>query len=420
MKLNFSNINILVAGDVILDEYIIGDVTRISPEAPVPVLKHTENKSTLGGAANVANNLISLGCNVTIVGTVGKDLNGKNIKQLLTNKGIKAKLIKLDNHPTTTKTRVLSHGHQICRIDIEKVNNDNSEILKRLLIFNIDFQEFDALIISDYSKGFIDQEVSQYLINQFREINKPIIVDPKKLDWKVYEAANIITPNFKEFSKTANISTNDIESIVKAGKEIIETYNLDNILVTRSEKGMLWIDRNHYINIDAKAKEVFDVSGAGDTVIATLAACISNGYTINKALNYANKAASIVVGKIGTIPITIGEIKRMMNMEYRSFTDLDDILKEINIGKNNVILSKFEDANFLSINNLKTYKRQKEDLLFIAILSDEYYLLKFGEKPTFLAQEKLTLFSHLDFIDGVTRIDNLEQEKLIVNKLIKK
>jgi D-beta-D-heptose 7-phosphate kinase / D-beta-D-heptose 1-phosphate adenosyltransferase len=423
MDLNFSDINILVVGDIILDKYIIGDVNRISPEAPVPVIKYDKNFSSLGGAANVANNLVKLGCSIDLLGLIGKsDDEGNQVRHLLLECGIRDKLIDIDSIPTITKTRIISSGHQICRIDQEKVFDNNSLILSLIKKMNLKFEEYDVLVLSDYNKGIIQSEVSSFLINKFNELGKKIIIDPKKDDWSIYKRASIITPNFKEFTTIAKYCPNTEKEIVSHGRKIINKYDLQNILVTRSEKGMLWVDKDTHINIKTEAKEVFDVSGAGDTVIATLSACIAKGVNVEKSINYANIAASIVVGKTGTCPVTLKELKSKINNVPDKYVEIS-YLKSNYFDKKDtdftVVLSVLEDNSFGYIENLKSHKNGNGHNLFLAVYSDNYFEFKFKKKPTFKAFDKITLFSHLDFIDGVTLITNVEDETLINQSNIK-
>jgi rfaE bifunctional protein kinase chain/domain len=409
MMLDFSKINILVAGDVILDNYILGNVSRISPEAPVPVVKHTESKTTLGGATNVANNLIKLGCKVTILGLIGNDVNGATMRSQLKKNRIQNELIEIHSFPTISKTRIVSNGHQICRVDHEEPFNDNVELLDLLVNKNINYSKFDILILSDYNKGFIDSEVSQFLIKVFSESNKKVIVDPKKKDWRLYRYASCITPNFKEFSELVDNPKDELDTIIHEARIIIKKFKLESLLITRSEKGMVWVDHTDFINIKAKAKEVFDVSGAGDTVIATLAASYAKGLDINKSLHLANIAAGIVVGKVGTVPIEIDELQTAFDDAESNFVEISSLIKRRR--KNvNIVVSKIEENSFDFIKTIKSNIGNDNGEVIIAVHSDEYFEKKFNKKPKFCASDKLKLYSHLDFINGVTVISSKDQE----------
>jgi len=312
-KLDFSKVSILVVGDLMLDKYYFGTVNRISPEAPVPVVKVNREIYTLGGAGNVANNIVKLGAKVYLIGAVGKDANQNIIRKLLSENRINYYLLERDL-PTITKTRVIGNNQQIVRIDFEEIKLLEQKELKRIQQYILSIiNKVDCLVISDYGKGMISFELSQFVITQAKEKNLPVIVDPKDNDWSKYKGATIITPNLKEFSDLLKVEIkNDDKEIETYGQEVRRKYNLPYLLVTRSEKGMSLIAENKVYHIRSKAKEVYDVSGAGDTVVATLATAISARINILDAIKIANTAAGIVVGKIGTTPITLNELKNAL------------------------------------------------------------------------------------------------------------
>lgn len=309
MKLNFSKAKILVVGDIILDQYYHGNVTRISPEAPVPVVLKQYEKTVPGGAANVANNLHKLGSPVNLVGIVGNDNNGWLMSSILKEEGIAANLISGEN-PTVTKIRIIGEHQQICRLDVEK-NNPLSQGTKEDLheILSKRIKQHALILLSDYDKGVINQETCSFIMKEAAKHNKPVIIDPKKKSWDLYAGASLITPNLKEFREACHRHHLDEEELVNSGNIIREKFNFENLLITLSEKGMLLITPDNHHHIDTVKKEVFDVSGAGDTVIATLAACLANGIDIKRSVEIANIAAGIVVGKFGTSPITISELQ---------------------------------------------------------------------------------------------------------------
>lgn len=315
MHLDFTNTNILVVGDIILDKYIYGNVSRVSPEAPVPVIHFDNEKYVLGGAANVAANLKGLGCNVSIFGILGNDKEADLLKELLKKEGINAHIHIDGEIPTITKTRVLGNNHQICRIDVEKIPENDTLSLNVIDIIGSDIDNYDVLLISDYNKGLINHDTTPQLINYFKNNNRHVIIDPKKDNWNLYSNASIITPNSKEFHILTKMDIHNqyIEDIIPHARVLIDKYYLEGLLITRSEKGILWVSNDNYINMEAVAKDVFDVSGAGDTVISIVAAGMACGFDMNKNIYLANIAAGIVVGKVGTHPINIIELQNTLN-----------------------------------------------------------------------------------------------------------
>ncbi len=312
MKLDFKNARILVFGDIILDKYFHGSVTRISPEAPVPVVLKQYEKTVPGGAANVANNLQKLGAHVRLSGVVGNDNNGWLMSSILKEESIEANMITGDN-PTVTKIRIIGEHQQICRLDVEK-NSPLSELTKRELresLLSL-IAKNDLVVISDYNKGIVNVENCRLILDAASEKGIPVIIDPKKNDWELYRGAFLVTPNYKEFREICHRLQLDEDKLVKSGQHIRKKYDLKNLLITLSEKGMMLISGNSHYHIETVKKEVFDVSGAGDTVIATLAACIGNGYDLKQSVEIANLAAGIVVGKFGTAPVTLKELQEAL------------------------------------------------------------------------------------------------------------
>ena len=300
---NFKGKNILVIGDIMLDKYIFGNVERISPEAPVQVLDVEKEDYVPGGAANVANNIAALQGNAIMVGTVGNDHSKDILIKELKKRNINTEGIFTDeNKPTIQKVRVLGQKQQLLRIDYEKRGYLNKELEENILNFIKQKTNIDAIIISDYAKGVITKE----LMNQIKEIakNKIIIVDPKPKHKEFYKNVTLVTPNLKEAKEMAKK-----EDINEIGKQLIAELNT-NILITTGEKGMSLFENNETTNIPTKAKEVYDVSGAGDTVVATLALALTSGATPKQAAILANHAAGITVGKLGTSTVTIEEIKQ--------------------------------------------------------------------------------------------------------------
>ena len=311
---NAQNINktrILCVGDLILDQYIYGNVERMSPEAPVPILSINEEKFQLGGVGNVARNISSLGGKATIVSLIGKDSSSKYIKKLIKNeKSLKSNLVIDDLHSTPLKVRYLNNFTQLLRADKEKIRHKSksSHIKKIIEIVKKSINKCDAIIISDYNKGFITKELVKNLVKLAKQNNKLILADPKSKDFQTYEGVDFLTPNQKELSEATNNFIDSEKEAVESAKKIIEKCKIKNVLVTRSEKGMILISNKNYKNFSTLAKEIYDVSGAGDTVIAVLALMIASGLDSETSALLSNHAAGIIVGKKGTAVTTQEEM----------------------------------------------------------------------------------------------------------------
>lgn len=299
----------MIVGDVMLDKYYFGKVERISPEAPVPIVNIENEESRLGGASNVANNIASLGGQAMLCGAIGHDFFGKEIERMAHRKGIATNFIKT-NQPTITKARIIGGRQQIVRIDYEQPLQLSSEtridFQKQLMPL---LQDSPTLVISDYGKGLISEDLCSFLIQTAKKYGHRIIVDPKGKNWKKYSGADLITPNTKELGDIIGHAVpNEDHEIECAAQEIIHRYNLSALLVTRSEKGMSLISDTQILHLPTHSQEVFDVSGAGDTVVAALSLALTQGEKITEAMRIANVAAGIVVQKIGTATLEIEEL----------------------------------------------------------------------------------------------------------------
>jgi D-beta-D-heptose 7-phosphate kinase/D-beta-D-heptose 1-phosphate adenosyltransferase len=314
---NFERSKILVVGDVMLDRYLWGDVKRISPEAPVPVFHIKRRSMVPGGAGSVVLNIIGLGASVTLLGVIGRDENGSTLKRLLADQRIRSILLEDKNRPTITKTRILSKGQQLLRIDDENTIVLD-EFLKAELIENAakEIPKCAAIIFSDYGKGIFDtQGLTETLIDVANGVDVPVIVDPKGKNWKRYSGASCLTPNTDEFEHAVGVPLGDDTALVDAMKTVRSKYRLSNLLVTRGPLGMCLIGEDEEPRfVPSIAREVYDVSGAGDTVIATMAVGIASGQSYLNAARLANVAAGVVVGKLGTQPINALELKAAVGM----------------------------------------------------------------------------------------------------------
>ena len=308
MQLNsksFSNIRTLVVGDVMLDRYWFGNVDRISPEAPVPVLAVRSEECRAGGAANVAHNLLALGAQSHLMSVVGNDDAGREIKKIIDQYGAKTSLIIDDSIKTIVKLRMVAQNQQLLRADFEE--KPSEEILSQCLRdYQQAINDVDVVILSDYGKGGLTHVTK--MIELARNANVPVIVDPKGTDYSRYKNASLITPNMKEFEAVAGKASSEAEFIEKS-HQLRKTLNLDALLVTRSEKGMsLFTKDGAQVDSPAAALEVYDVSGAGDTVISLMALASVSDFSDKERLELANTVAGIVVGKLGTSVASIDEV----------------------------------------------------------------------------------------------------------------
>ena len=317
---NFKNAKVLVVGDLILDEFLWGDVSRISPEAPVPVVWVKKESYMPGGASNVANNLSSLGAKVYLVGVIGDDERGAILKGELEQKGVDtAGIVTDDSRPTILKTRVVAQHQQVVRIDKERVDPLSAGVVAKLVRYiESIIKDVDAVIIEDYGKGVITSALLSKVIPAAKRHNKIISVDPKEENFKYYRGISVITPNNHEASKAVGFKIKDNETLVKAGAALLKKLNCKIALITLGENGMAVFQKNKPMKqIPTVAQEVFDVSGAGDTVIASYTLSLASGADPIMAAHIANCAAGIVVGKIGIAVVTQNEllygIKREMS-----------------------------------------------------------------------------------------------------------
>ncbi|MBQ3336176.1 MAG: D-glycero-beta-D-manno-heptose-7-phosphate kinase [Selenomonadaceae bacterium] len=302
--------NILVVGDVMLDKYYFGEVTRISPEAPVPIARVMEVKETLGGAANVAHNLALLGCQTSIIGQIGRDNHGEIFLSKLKNCGVDYSGVIESSKPTTTKTRVISGHQQMIRLDFEDASElDGAATDELLKNFFAQVEGVDGVIVSDYGKGVCTKKICREIIGACRAQKKFVVVDPKGDNWQKYFDACFITPNLKELNAVLPKKISNVDAqIEEAAQKVIDEFNLRGLIVTRSAEGLSLIDGEKISHIKARAQEVFDVSGAGDTVIAVFALALAGKLDAAAAAYLANVAAGVVVAKVGTYAVNREEL----------------------------------------------------------------------------------------------------------------
>ena len=302
--------HILVVGDLMLDRFVSGDITRISPEAPVPVFRQTAESMLPGGAANVAVGLARLNSSVTIVGVVGSDQAAANLGELLAAESVASRVITTGRR-TTVKSRLLSGNHQVIRVDDEVLGPLEARAVELLVaaLRELPWHALQGVVISDYAKGVCDPAVCREVMDLAGQRGIPVFVDPKGSEWGKYRGAYLVTPNLKELSLVAGREVeNGDEQVAEAAAEVRDANAIENLLVTRSEKGMTLLHDHEIQHIKGTARRVFDVTGAGDTVIATLARMVATGVKLPEAAAVANRAAGFVVGQFGTYCLRVDEL----------------------------------------------------------------------------------------------------------------
>lgn len=312
----FKNRNILVIGDLILDHYIWGKVDRISPEAPVPVVQVTRESFMLGGAANVAHNIVSLGGRASVIGLNGKDMAGEALLDMLLRNGVNCDGVFISNRPTTVKTRVIAHNQQVVRFDREDSQYVEGKILRGLMThINSVCAGHDAVIISDYKKGMVSSELIKGILKHTKtgrpkSVRKEmfIAVDPKVGHFDFYKGVSLITPNVMEASSGSAIEIRDEKSLLRAGRTLMKKLRCRSVLITRGEQGMSLLEGNKASHIPTVARKVYDVTGAGDTVISAFTLAHMSGAGMEEAAVIANHAAGVVVGEVGTAVATADQV----------------------------------------------------------------------------------------------------------------
>lgn len=402
-SLNNYNPNILVIGDLMIDHYVWGTCERISPEAPVQILKIKNENNRLGGASNVANNLVALGANVFLCGIIGNDADGKTLLSMLENAKINTDFIQIeDNFSTIKKTRFLASSQQVLRVDreYETLSLDS----KTISLIKKEITKFDSIVLSDYAKGALDSAFCKEIINLAKQNNKLILCDPKGDDYSKYSNATLITPNKKEAEIATNIKIDSKDSLLKALNKLKNEYKLDYAIITLSEDGMAIFD-SKMTEIPTLAKEVFDVTGAGDTAIAALSFGLSKGINIYDSAKFANAAAAVVVGKIGSAVANISESLEIMKdeIDINNITLIENLKKE---GKKIVFTNGcFDILHSGHIEYLKAAKKLG-DILVVGINSDSSVKRLKGEtRPINSQSDRENVLSAISYVDFVIIFD---------------
>jgi rfaE bifunctional protein, domain I/rfaE bifunctional protein, domain II len=406
--LNFSSTSVLVLGDIILDTYYYGKVNRISPEAPIPIVTVTGSKFSPGGAANVAKNITHLKANAYLVGITGQDENKDILTDLLYKSKVSPFLTETDQ-PTITKTRVIGEHQQIVRLDFEKIQEPESKVIEKIKSDIKDIiEEINTVVISDYGKGLCTFELCQFIFKIAAQKDIPVIVDPKGKKWDKYNGATIITPNLKELGEVAGKDLkNEDQEVADNGLVVLDKYHINNLLVTRSEKGMTLITHDHIIHMATEAKEVYDVTGAGDTVIATLAVGLGSGMSLKDATEVSNKAAGIVVSKFGTEPIEYEELNDAMALNHNkkivTTGYIAKIVEDLKHKRKKIVFTNgcFDIMHRGHVTYLNEAKKMG-DILIVGLNSDSSVkLLKGNDRPLNNENDRAFILSNFESVDYV-------------------
>ncbi|MCW8922102.1 MAG: bifunctional D-glycero-beta-D-manno-heptose-7-phosphate kinase/D-glycero-beta-D-manno-heptose 1-phosphate adenylyltransferase HldE [Gammaproteobacteria bacterium] len=415
---SFEKAKVLVVGDLMLDRYWHGPTSRISPEAPVPVVHVNEIEERPGGAGNVALNIAILGAKSTVLGLTGNDDAARALEKILQASGVNTRFIKLEDNPTITKLRVMSRHQQLIRLDFEDgfIGQDLS-VMEAEFIRLLD--EHDVVVCSDYGKGSLRN--IQTLIALCREKNIPVLIDPKGNDFGKYAGASLITPNLSEFEEVAGHCTDEDDLVAKAEK-ICDENQLAALLVTRSEHGMSLIESNRTVtHLPTRARDVYDVTGAGDTVISTLAAALAVGQDLPQSTALANFAAGLVVAKSGTASVTVEELQ-LANREYfkveRGVLDEASLFKAMDAcrehGETIVMTNGCFDILHAGHVTYLQQARELGDRLVVAVNIDETVSrLKGPDRPVNNVEYRMKMLAALECVDWVVPFSEDEPTRLI-------
>ncbi|GAA6135518.1 bifunctional D-glycero-beta-D-manno-heptose-7-phosphate kinase/D-glycero-beta-D-manno-heptose 1-phosphate adenylyltransferase HldE [Oceaniserpentilla sp. 4NH20-0058] len=419
---NFANARVLVVGDVMLDRYWSGPTSRISPEAPVPVVKVSEIEDRAGGAGNVALNIASLTANAQLMGLVGRDENAQVLTDTLNHHNISTQFTAIASHPTITKLRVLSRHQQLIRLDFEEsfADADNRSMLNA---FEQHVSSCDVVILSDYGKGALHN--IEAFIAVAKAAGKAIFIDPKGSDFNRYSGATLITPNMSEFEQVVGPCKDEAELLSK-GFELLETVGLDALLVTRSEKGMTLFQKGEQpVHLAATAREVYDVTGAGDTVISVLAAAYAAGSSLPEATALANTAAALVVAKLGTATVSLAELRREAKADeiaHGGILDEDallDVIQDAKAQGETLVMTNgcFDILHPGHVSYLKNAKKLGDRLIVAVNTDDSVRRLKGEGRPINPTVHRMDVLAGLESVDYVVPFSEDTPQRLIAKLL---
>jgi len=409
----FSGCNVLVVGDLIIDEYIWGEVERVSPEAPVQIVSVKSESYTLGGAGNVVNNLRSLKAGVAVMGVVGSGSHGDLMLKKFADLGVDTGgIIQEKGRPTTRKTRVIAASQQVLRIDRETRREISARTFQKLTDgLNTGIASADIILISDYGKGVVTPALFARIIEIARNQGKMTVGDPKGIHFDKYNGATLLTPNLKEAALAAGMEMITPATPVEAGSRLLQTLQIENLLITCGKDGMVLFEKDRPpFKIRAEARQVFDVSGAGDTVLAVLGLALATGASFKAAAAVANTAAGIVVGKVGTATVSPKELADAVNPQgdvtvrkHKSLSELAEIVGALKKQGKKVVLTN-GCFDLLHAGHIRLFQasRQLGDVLIVALDDDDSVKkLKGAGRPVLLAQERVRILCALDSIDYV-------------------
>lgn len=411
----WSGLRVLVVGDVMLDKYIWGDVERISPEAPIPVVRAAHHTQAPGGAANVAMNLAGLGVTARLAGFVGADDDRDTFQHLLQQARIDAHLVTVSGWPTISKTRIIGGRQQMLRLDVETADRPPQaayqEVAAKLagLVDGV-----DAIILSDYAKGVLTLPICRQMVAAGRARNLPVLVDPKGRDFERYAGALTICPNLHELSAAMGVSQRDLKTLFQVAQSRVAELRIEYLTVTMSDKGTAILRPNCVIHLPACARQVYDVSGAGDTVVATFCAAIASGLTPETAAELANLAAGVVVGKVGTVPIQrhelVAELSRAVACPEEKILDRRQLAARVAAWRANGDTIVFTNGCFdlLHVGHVTLLEQARREgaRLVVAINSDDSVRrLKGSTRPLVGQSARASILAALGAVDAVTIFD---------------
>ena len=401
---------ILVAGDVMVDEYVLGEVERISPESPVPVVVAHDRLRRLGGAGNVVKNLVTMGGTVALFATVGKDNPGTWFKKNCEEMAVESFWLKDDpSRPTTIKTRVVARNQQIVRIDEERIGDIPPEIEKAILedIKSV-MPQVKAAIISDYGKGFLTPALLEAILSSARSNRIPTLVDPKGMDFKRYRGATYITPNVREASVASGVEIRNEETLVEAGRILLDQTDAEALIITRGREGITLVTPRKVQDFPVKPMEIVDVTGAGDTVISTLALAVANGLSIEDAISLANLAASLVVARFGAASVSLDEMinalrEKPLSNKTVALEDIGAVLRNHRIQGQKIVFTNgcFDLFHAGHLEILRQASAMGE-VMVVGINSDRSVTrIKGPGRPIVAQSDRVELVSALSFVDYV-------------------
>jgi D-beta-D-heptose 7-phosphate kinase/D-beta-D-heptose 1-phosphate adenosyltransferase len=423
-----TNPKILVIGDIIVDQYLWGSSNRISPEAPVPIIKIENQSIVLGGAGNVTNNLSALGAEVDLISVIGNCKVSKELKELLSYINVDTKYLVCETKRITSKkSRIIASHQQVIRYDLESTTEINQESTQQIIKnFKKIIGNYDVVLLSDYGKGVLTSQLTKSLISIANKSNKKILIDPKGFDYSKYKDAYLLTPNKKEASEATNLDINNKETLRDAMSILKKTCNLNYSLVTLSEDGIAILDDKVRI-YPTVAREIFDVTGAGDTVLASLGFALACGKGIDEAVKFANLASGVVVGKIGSATASLDEINKyeaqLVNQtsdeSIKSWSEINSIVEQLKTSNNKIVFTN-GCFDILHLGHIKYLEKAKSfgDILILGLNSDSSVKrLKGSKRPINCELDRAYILASLEVIDYVVVFEDDTPLELI--KLIK-